>query len=244
MKYTKKDQSQRRRRRLTDDLTSKQLGASSPLVAASPITQSPMNDNATDVPDVDANSTTVPTNSPKYAPPTITPAEAGQSGSVDNPNDDSVSDVIDNLTPDDDEYKKQAISTENDDEIYHDLRPLCSPRDSFLSQLSCRAKTATYDHSFAFVFVILVLSTLCCCCFRRCKRRKDHRGEYRAVAAQYSGNTYDDAFHDNYSFGDGDDLDEFMDEDESWVNGDKRAIEMGSLSKEENGGLTLEEMNG
>jgi hypothetical protein len=86
---------------------------------------------------------------------------------------------------------------------------------------------------------ILLLSLLCAWCFKR--RQADlSRGEYRAVAAHYTANAFDDTFADDVSENGGGEYDA---DDLGW--GDKRAIEMRKLPNDEvNGGLTLEEMNG
>ena len=92
----------------------------------------------------------------------------------------------------------------------------------------------------AFVPVLVICLLRKCCC----KPSKDTRGEYRAVAAQYGD--YDNTFSDDYSDEEDDD---FVNgngdiEDDSWGKSGKRTIEMSNLGHEQNGGLSLEEMNG
>ena len=89
---------------------------------------------------------------------------------------------------------------------------------------------------------VLILSVLCAWRFK--SRQADiTRGEYRAVAAHYADNGFDNAFADDFSAGSYDD-DVVEEDDDGWSGTNKRSIEMKTLEQEENGGLTLEEMNG
>lgn len=88
-----------------------------------------------------------------------------------------------------------------------------------------------------FTGAILLLCVLRCFCVCR-QRRRDDLGEYRAVAAKF-GSAHDNAFDDAASEGSFYDEDA---EDDEWASGHKANLEM--VSREHNGGLTLEEMNG
>ena len=102
----------------------------------------------------------------------------------------------------------------------------------------------------AVMAVLLLLSLLCAWWWRQSRQADLGRGEYRAVAAHYADNAFDDAFADDFSAGSYDDDDDagpgddHEDDDNGWSGTNKRCIEMKTLDKEENGGLTLEEMNG
>jgi hypothetical protein len=70
-----------------------------------------------------------------------------------------------------------------------------------------------------------------------CSRRRVDHGEYRMVTAQYVDSAFDDSLSDD----EGSDDENF---DGGWSKSGKRTIEMHSIDREMNGGLTLEEMNG
>jgi hypothetical protein len=92
--------------------------------------------------------------------------------------------------------------------------------------------------------ILLSLALLFCGYRRWCKSsRDDSRGEYRAVAAHYTADAFDDTFDDEDNLSDYYDDDEEDGERGGWstsVNG-KRVIEMKEIGKED---LSLEEMNG
>lgn len=116
----------------------------------------------------------------------------------------------------------------------------CDSNSSKVDLYLCKAAAQIDTHPIAFLTFGCALVLLCCWRFC-CRRGQDRRGEYRAVAAHYTGNAFDDTFDDNYSQN-GDDYDD--DFDDGWSSTGKRSIEMATLGDEENGGLTLEEMNG
>lgn len=109
------------------------------------------------------------------------------------------------------------------------------------SGLSGRIGCQFHDHTLGtLIFLAFAPLVLICLCRRYCcSKPVDTRGEYRAVAAQYGDMTFDDAFADTYSDDEQDDL-----EDDSWGKAGRSALEMSTLGKEVNGGLSLEEMNG
>ena len=83
-------------------------------------------------------------------------------------------------------------------------------------------------------WALAVMAVLLICYCRFCRRRAvDDSGEYRAIAASMT----DDAFHDDYSFGEND---EYMSDDEEYGNGG--VIQLSSLDKDH--GLALDELNG
>ena len=100
----------------------------------------------------------------------------------------------------------------------------------------------------SFLSIILVLICFLRYCF--CRRSShggayDPRGEYRQVAAQYGHNGFDNTFSDELSQ-ESDDIG-FTDdmEDDSWGNSGQKVLELGTFrSTEQNGGLSLAEMNG
>jgi len=109
----------------------------------------------------------------------------------------------------------------------------------------CRGSRLISSHPIAFAVIFVAAVVFVALRFRSWWRRRssfDARGEYRAVAA-----TFDETFDAGISD------DEVVDDDEydaeatnGWNQSNKRSIEMSSLdlNGEQNGGLTLEEMNG
>ena len=97
----------------------------------------------------------------------------------------------------------------------------------------------------ALIFVFLVWF----CCRRRRRDGWDtSRGQYRAVANQYSSNQYDDAFADDLSDYDDNDIDddddgEVLDDGSSYNGNGKMTIELKEMKKDR-GRLSLQEMNG
>jgi hypothetical protein len=87
----------------------------------------------------------------------------------------------------------------------------------------------------------LAAVTLALLCYWRlklcCSRRRVDHGEYRMVTAQYVDSAFDESLSDD----EGSDDENF---DGGWSKSGKRTIEMHSIDRERNGGLTLEEMNG
>ena len=116
-----------------------------------------------------------------------------------------------------------------------------------MSIMSCQVAAAIRTHAIAFgalVGALLFFCCLCCLCLQnQRRRRRDNLGEYRAVRATF-GSARDTAFDDAASEGsyyDDDDDDDY--EEDDWKTGNRKAsLEM--VSREHNGGLTLEEMNG
>jgi hypothetical protein len=109
-----------------------------------------------------------------------------------------------------------------------------------LSRTSCQIAAVIRGHAVFFGVLLSALLLLCglrCFCVSR-QRRRDDLGEYRAVAAKF-GSAQDTAFDDAASEGSYYDED---DEDDDWTSGHKANLEM--VSRERNGGLTLEEING
>ena len=102
-----------------------------------------------------------------------------------------------------------------------------------------------YSSLVSIVLVFVCLSRYICC--RRIGKGRSHdpRGEYRSVASQFGRNGFDNAFSDELSneSDDGGYMDDM--EDDSWGNSGQKVLELGSFrSTEQNGGLTLAEMNG
>jgi hypothetical protein len=96
-----------------------------------------------------------------------------------------------------------------------------------------------------FLALILILAMLCYCRKRLYGRSdQDARGEYRSVAHQYADRSFDNAFDDETSLDDNDGYMSGDEEEGGWNNGGNHVIEMKTLDSEQNGGLTLEEMNG
>lgn len=104
--------------------------------------------------------------------------------------------------------------------------------------------TLFHLHPMASFSSLALLPLLLICCWRRYCSKTDARGEYRAVAAQYGDINFDNTFSDTYS--DDEDEDGFGngDVEDSWGKSGRRTLEMSSIGKERNGGLSLEEMNG
>jgi hypothetical protein len=110
-----------------------------------------------------------------------------------------------------------------------------------VSKFLCQTISATIAHNSSIgAVIILLLLLLCCCysCYFLGSRRRDDRGEYRAVAARF-GKSDDNAFDDASSDGSFFDDEDFEDH---WPPNQRMSLEM--ISQERNGGLTLEEMNG
>lgn len=114
--------------------------------------------------------------------------------------------------------------------------------------LTCHRRIHPVPYYASFFSVILVFVCLLRYCF--CRRNSnggayDSRGEYRQVAAQYGHNGFDNTFSDELSQ-ESDDIG-FTDdmEDDSWGNSGQKVLELGTFrSTEQNGGLSLAEMNG
>jgi len=118
----------------------------------------------------------------------------------------------------------------------------CSDEKGMLPYLSCQSVASIKTHPITFVLMMIALLAYCCHICQRRRRTGAARGEYRALAAHYN----DDVFGDDYS-AESIPSDEDDEEYESWGTSNKghhRTIEMKTLGRETNGGLTLEEMNG
>ena len=129
---------------------------------------------------------------------------------------------------------------------FHPLEPAATVDcTGLVGQLQCGYE----GHPLATYAMIAFVPLLLICCMRKYCRPKsalDTRGQYRAVAAQYGNMGYDNTFSDTFS---DDEDDDFVNgngdiEDDSWGKSGKRTLELPSLRKEQNGGLTLAEMNG
>lgn len=110
----------------------------------------------------------------------------------------------------------------------------CTQTTGLLRQISCRANTFSQNHPIVALFLVCAFAFGTIRWVRNNRRRSLSRGEYRAVAAHYIEHDFDDSLRE----------DEFEEEDEGWSSSGKRTIEMASFGDEENGGLTLEEVNG
>jgi hypothetical protein len=112
----------------------------------------------------------------------------------------------------------------------------CPTNAGFMRRMICQTTTFSQNHPYFAVLMVGAVG-LGIMRFVRNRRRSMSRGEYRAVAAHYIDNDFDDSFRDD------DFSQDFLDdeEDEGWSTG-KRTIEMASFGDE--GGLTLEEVNG
>jgi len=131
----------------------------------------------------------------------------------------------------------------------------------FCSGASCRIHNPTTEIG---IVVLLACLILYCCCCGRCRRwfgiggggyhdglLDTSRGQYRAVANQYTARTFDDAFDDDLSdYEDDEDLDTLDsgcgDTGDDYYNSSRNGhhvIEMKDLEKDR-GRLSLKEMNG
>mmetsp|Transcript_29313 Transcript_29313/g.44360 ORF Transcript_29313/g.44360 Transcript_29313/m.44360 type:complete len:329 (-) Transcript_29313:866-1852(-) len=119
----------------------------------------------------------------------------------------------------------------------------CQGTGGFIARFSCKTAVSIQEHHIFYAGMTAVLVLYCflrCFCCSKNRIQQDNRGEYRAVAEQY-GNYNDDAFLDKFS--DPGSYEEEDDYQDDWSTGQpKRTIEM--VTRERNGGLTLEEMNG
>ena len=112
----------------------------------------------------------------------------------------------------------------------------CDHYDSFPARLACRLTHEAEAHPLSWAVGTLLLVLICYCRF--CRRRTSDvnpRGEYRAIAASMT----DEAFGDDYSFGENDEYLSDDEGDEEYGNG---SIQMAALHKD--GGLSLNELNG
>jgi hypothetical protein len=118
-------------------------------------------------------------------------------------------------------------------------------RSSVSGKLYCRVSSNVSDNPGVFLALILILALLCYCRKRLFgSSDQDARGEYRSVAHHYADRSFDNTFDDNVSLDDNDGYMSGDEEEGGWSNGSNHVIEMKTLESEQNGGLTLEEMNG
>lgn len=118
-------------------------------------------------------------------------------------------------------------------------------RSSLAGKLYCRVSSNVSENPGVFLVLILMLAVLCYC--RKClfgSSEQDARGEYRSVAHHYAHSSFDDTFDDEVSNGENEGYNSGDEEEGGWSNGGNHVIEMKTLDSEQNGGLTLEEMNG
>mmetsp|Transcript_21772 Transcript_21772/g.31260 ORF Transcript_21772/g.31260 Transcript_21772/m.31260 type:complete len:453 (+) Transcript_21772:32-1390(+) len=130
----------------------------------------------------------------------------------------------------------------------------CGAGISLVQTFRCHAPESVRDHVVFYSFAIVIFTLVALKCFCACicgNKKRDDKGEYRAVALQYGGFD-DDNFDDDisHSFADQRSVGSNISDDDTgieddWSSGPKGgAVEMKSFHKEVNGGLTLEEMNG
>lgn len=125
---------------------------------------------------------------------------------------------------------------------------LCRHPSGLAQKFNCKVVVGVQSHPLAFSAAFFVLFVWgCCLCRRMCKggSRRDERGEYREIAAQYDDVLFQDTFDDNYSASFGDDRSAdgsiMSDEEDDWTKGPN--IELSGMSRQKDD-LTLEEMNG
>lgn len=109
--------------------------------------------------------------------------------------------------------------------------PAKSTKPKQCSGIVCRVSQTASSHPITITLLVVLL--ILWCYIKLCRSRPDTHGNYRRVAAHYN----DDVFGDDYSAGEMDD-----DDGDDWKR--TRSIEMKDIGREEDGGLTLEEMNG
>lgn len=120
-------------------------------------------------------------------------------------------------------------------------RPTHNTSDDVKVSLGC-SRGFAFCHPSATGLLIIFIGLLFCYCYRCLRGSSDgvDRGRYRAVAAHYTANEFDDTFDDDLSY-------EELELANTYENGSqKRAVlDMKDLDlDEDNGGLTIREMNG
>lgn len=110
--------------------------------------------------------------------------------------------------------------------------------------LPCRFGEAFSHHPVLYSLLLAAMVVLVGVRLRsRClARHRLDQGEYRMVAAQYMDSAFDDSLSDDE--GGGSDPENGDHDDGSWAAANKQSIELKSMDRNSNDGLTLEEMNG